>query len=192
MDPPLSSLCSASILDPNSLLIACPLLVSSQPNLPTKEPFSLTCLEYITIKLERKEAQQRVKRKNAFFFPVLQEFMLITFPFLKESNSPINLDLLTKVQETVVAKGLDMGWQHDWPLFTVLMCQTYLCLIDVETFFFDLKELNPFKKQSSKSNETVGAAELIKSLLMVILLLLRNLWGAEILWSGNGKQIDEY
>lgn len=36
--------------------------------------------------------------------------MLITFPFLKESNSPINLDLLTQVQETVVAKGLDMGW----------------------------------------------------------------------------------
>lgn len=72
-----------------------------------------------------------------FLLNILQEFMLITFPFFGKSNFPISLELLTQVQETAVAKGLYMGWEHDLPLFTILMHQTYLCLIDVETFSLD-------------------------------------------------------
>lgn len=77
--------------------------------------------------------------------------MLITFPFLKKTNSFINLELLIQAQETVVAKGLYMGWLRDLSLLIILMCLTYLHLIDVKTSFLDLKELYPFKKcQSSK------------------------------------------
>lgn len=104
MDPgsphsPISSLCSAFILTssgPHSLILVVPLLISSQPIQSSKGPLSLPCLGCTTIKLERKEFKQRMNRKNDFSPWHIIGFMLITFLFLRKSNSPISLELLTR------------------------------------------------------------------------------------------------
>ena len=79
-----------------SLILVVPLLISSQPIQSSKGPLSLPCLGCTTIKLERKEFKQRMNRKNDFSPWHIIGFMLITFLFLRKSNSPISLELLTR------------------------------------------------------------------------------------------------
>jgi hypothetical protein len=102
MDPggspsvPFSNLCSASILikpwaqNPSYLLAPCWFHHSS---------FSLQRNHFLELtwgapllNLREKELSRERKRKMIFLANIKWEFMLITFPFLREFNSSINLE----------------------------------------------------------------------------------------------------